>query len=309
MKPAVSVVIVNDYIDRECWKFIRETFQGLLAQDFQGQVEYIYVESKDQEQHIPPEILSIIPQLKVLLSNGNNAYMLKNEGVKAASADIIATLDADCVPEKNWLKKMVIALNEHPEVSIVTGMTMYKEKTLLIRTLCLLERAYVDPGGRGYTVFFEDNNAGYRKTMLIEHPFFADKGAFVGGRCYVESIKRAGHKILFEPEMKVKHVFHGFKFENDLRRNYGRLYFVSRCLDSKIRFAWFTKFGYFSIPMFMVSLLVLDWLRCIRLWGRWNLKFYEVPFAMCIAVGVRFLEIPGFIDGINRREIKATNYR
>lgn len=311
MKPVVSVVIVNDYAcgQTESWDFIRATLNGLAHQDFCEPAEFLYVESRELEHKIPTDLTNILKDLKVILSPANNAYQLKNVGVKAASADIIASLDADCVPNTDWLRNLVTALREHPEVSVATGRTMYEDQSLLIRTLCLLERSFVDPGHTGYTLFFEDNNAGYRRSVLLKYPYHEEKEAFVGGRCFIQSIRRAGHLIMFQPKMKVIHAFHGLRFERDLRRNCGRAYFITRCVDPSISFSWFVKLGYFSIPLFLFSLLVNDWIRCIKLGRRWNIRLYELPFAMCVSIAVRALEIPGFIDGIEGRAIKHTYYR
>ena len=311
MNPKVSVVIVNDYAAGESvsQEFTRKTFSALANQTFKEPVEFIYAETKNIVNSIPEELLKILPDLKIITASRSHSYHLKNEGIKSAKGDIVAVIDLDCTPDKNWLYRLVNVLRQNPKISIVTGKTVYEGKNLLIRILSLLERCYVDPGKRGETVFVENSNAGYRRSTLLECKFPDEFEIFTSGVCYFRNLQEAGYKILYEPQMLVTHHFPGWEFEKDFRRNCGYAYYTSRKINPNIRFSGFSKPGYFSIPLFFVALIVLDWFRCIRLGLRWNLKIYEIPVAMFIAVLVRFLEIPGFIDGIKQRAISGTNYR
>ena len=307
----VSVVIVNDYdaANITCVEQTRKTFTALTRQNFDERVEFIFVGSEQEIKNIPKDVLDIIPDLKVVPSHTDSSSHLKNVGFASATAEFVVVLDLDCVPGKHWLKSAVKALRNNPDAFAVTGKSVYEGNDLLTRTLCMLERCYVDPGTNGQTSFLEIDNYAFRKSMYSNCKFRDDIETITSCLCYFRTIKDAGYKIVYEPEMLVVHNFDLKNIEKDLRRNYGRGYYLSRKLNPRIRFAWFSKLGYFSIPLFFIALTALDWIRCLRLWTRWNLRFYEVPFAMLTAVAVRFLEMPGFVDGIKNRPVPNTGYK
>ncbi len=45
--------------------------------------------------------------------------------MKAAQADLAVILDADCVPDPDWLGMLVTAKNGNPEASVISGKTVY----------------------------------------------------------------------------------------------------------------------------------------------------------------------------------------
>jgi len=66
-----------------------------------------------------------LPSLQVVLSSASSSYALKNEGVRAAAADIVAILDADCIPDPGWLRHLMDTMRDHPDVVAVSGKTVY----------------------------------------------------------------------------------------------------------------------------------------------------------------------------------------
>ena len=100
-KPAVSVILVSDYAAgaSKSWDDIRGTLVSLARQDYTDPVEFLLSESTEHAPTIPLDLTSLLPSLRIVLSASRGSYGLKNHGVAAATADIIAILDADCRPE------------------------------------------------------------------------------------------------------------------------------------------------------------------------------------------------------------------
>jgi len=310
MDQAVSVVIVSDYGmgGEEAWNDLRATLYALAHQDSQEPAEFILVECADFEQQIPPDLTNIFPSLKIILSPAISASQLKNEGVQAASADIVAILDADCIPDTAWLRHVVTTFRERPDIVAVSGKTMYAGPSILVRTLGLLERAYLDPGREGNAKSIANNNVAFCRSTLLACPFPDYPGGFEG-KVHFEAFRRAGYHCLFEPRMRVIHTFNGWKIEKDMRRHMGHTTITCRRVDPRISFSWMARLGFLSVPLFIVARVIYDWLVCVRLSRLYNVRWYELPFALCSAVVVRFLEVPGMIDAVRGKPVQKTLYR
>jgi hypothetical protein len=308
--PVVSVVIVSDYASGETkeWGSLRATLAALARQDFEGPTEYLLSECADREQQIPPDLTTILPSLKVVPSSASSSYGLKNEGVRAASADIVALLDADCIPNPDWLRHLMDAMREHPDVVAVSGRTVYAGRSLLERVLGLLSRAYLDAGRTKSTRSISNNNAGIRRTAYLAHPLPTDAGPF-GSRLQSEAILRSGGRLLFEPRMRVVHNFAGWAGEGDLRRNTGYGTTIVRLRDRSAPYAWLARLGYASIPLFAVAKILSSWADCVRCGRHHGVRWYELPVAFCLAVVVRVMEIPGMIRAFRGQELTKTAFR
>jgi O-antigen biosynthesis protein len=72
------------------------------------------------------DIEALVPARYVLERRGGLSWA-RNAGWKAATADIIAFLDDDEVPDKHWLAELVRGFSVRPEVGCVTGMVLPAE--------------------------------------------------------------------------------------------------------------------------------------------------------------------------------------
>ncbi len=187
---------------------------------------------------------------------GGGTYPLKNAAFRVASADLVVLLDADCVPERDWLRRLVDAIRAHPEAVAVSTKTEYPGRTLGERILSLLSRSYVDPGSPGETRFITNNSAIFRREPLLEHPLPLGLGPFAAG-IQSTSLRRAGWTIRFEPRTRVIHGFDGRPMERDIRRNFGYGTIVTRLRDPNMSYARLLRLGRALIPIF-AALRTLD---------------------------------------------------
>jgi hypothetical protein len=310
MDPVASVVIYSDYGlgGRTDWREMKQVLAAVARQDFLEPVELILVESADRRDGIPSDLTGILPSLKVVVSPAVHSAALKNEGVRAATAPIVGMLPADCLPAPDWIRCFVEVFRECPDVDAVSGRTDYPGESLVVRTLALLERGFVDPGRAGATWSVSYNNAAYRRSLLVEHPF-PELDFACGGKGHAEAILRAGAGLYFEPRMKVVHHFEGWAFERDVRRNLGYAAIESRRREPRIAFAWVARLGYAAIPLMAVARTIYDWRVCLRAGSRYRLRWHEIPFALALAAAVRVFEIPGMIAAVRGRGIAATAFR
>lgn len=310
LNPDVSVVIVSDYAGGESksWNDLRTTLAALARQDFDGTAEFLLCEQADIARHVPPDLATILPSLKMVSSPASSSYELKNEGVRAASAEIVAVLDADCVPELDWLRHLMTTMRDYPNIAAVSGRTLYPGNNLVERILALLSRSYLDPGRTGNTRFISNNNAGFRRSVYLQHLLPIDAGPFAS-RIQSEAILRDGGQLLFAPAMRVIHDFEGWPMESDIRRNIGYGTVTVRLRDRYQPYAWLTRLGYGSIPLIAVGKTLESFWDCIRCARYYRVRWYELPAAFCLAIVVHLMEIPGMISAFRGREIAATAYR
>jgi hypothetical protein len=309
-KPALSVILVSDYAAGapKGWEDLRSTLSSLARQDYTGSVEFLLSESVEHAAAIPADLTSLLPSLRIVLSPARGSYALKNRGVAAATADIIAILDADCSPEPDWARRLMAAFQEDPGATAVSGRTTYQGTTAGERILALLLRSYLDPGRAGATRFISNNNAGWKRSAFLAHPLPEDAGPFAA-RLQSEAVLRDGGRLLFDPRIRTTHEFEGWGMEADIRRNAGYGTVITRIRDRRMPHAWVVNLGRVSIPLIALGKTWDTWRDCVRCWRGYGVRRHELPLALAMAPIVIGLEIPGMWAAFANRELSETAYR
>jgi cellulose synthase/poly-beta-1,6-N-acetylglucosamine synthase-like glycosyltransferase len=83
---------------------------ALAAQDFAEEDEFILCESDEFQDQLFADLTGMLPGLRMLFVSGKSSYKLKNAAVEAVSGELIAMIDADCVPRTEWLRRRVDSL-------------------------------------------------------------------------------------------------------------------------------------------------------------------------------------------------------
>lgn len=309
-RPVVSVVTTVDYAyqgDRTV-ALLKAMMAALAAQDFAGPVEFLLIESSDRVAEVPSDLTQILPSLKILAVPLSTSYELMNAGVRAATGDIVAFVNGDCVPAPDWIRRLVDALRAHPEAAGVSGLTLYEGDGFRDRVMALLSRSYLDPGRAGLTRFFSNNNGAMRREAWLRHPLPVEAGPY-GSRLQTEAIRRAGGRLVFEPRMRLVHDYEGWGMERDIRRHHGFSTVITRRVDSAMPYAWLVRLGYAAIPIIAAAKILDSWGDCLRCAHHHRVRWYEVPAAMAITVVLHLMEIPGMIRAFRGRPITSTAYR
>ena len=342
--PVVTVIVTSDYEGggEKAWGHVRTALRALARQDFDEPAEFLFVESekKGTGPISAPEAAKVpgaevgtdpflrtgagsagdgaqssglaeeLPGLKLVLAPVHTSYELKNAGVRAAAADLVAFLDADCVPESGWLRALVGTMRRYPDAVAASGRTVYEGRSLVERALAVLSRGYLDPGGAGVgaTKFISNNNGCIRRDVFLAHPLPTDGGPFAAG-VQSEAVRRAGGRLLFTPDAVVVHEFEGWPMERDIRRNIGYATIRIRQIDPAMPFAWMARFGPISIPLFFVARTIDSCWDCLRVGRRYGLRWYELPAAFAMAVVVHAMELGGMRSAFRWQPIADTAYR
>ena len=306
---AASVVVVSDFASgsEQGRADVRRALRALAAQDFDGPVEYILVESESLRAEVPSDLIEILPSLRVVFSPSCSSYELRNDGVREARCELVGTLDADCTPDPGWVRCMVESLARHPDVAAVSGRTHYAGGTLLSRLAGAIERSYVDGDTSGATRHFSTSAAGVRRSVYLEHPLPTSLGPFAS-RVQSEAMQRSGWRLLFDRRMRVTHAFYpGFFATYHYNVGYGTL--RVRLEDARLRHAWLARLGYLSVPVFFAGRLLNGCMRALRSWRDYDIRWYELPAVFVVSIAGCLLEIPGMIRALRGAPPPATLFR
>ena len=309
--PAISVVVVSDYRAGEdkSWDDLRATLAALAGQDFDEPFECLLVENRDDLANLPADVPSAFPGVRVLSSEASGSYGLKNAGIAAARGDLVGVLDADCAPDRSWLRSGVDAMRRWSDAVAISGRTTYPGRSLLERCLALLSRCYVDRGHSGTVRLLSTNNMIVRRSVFTECPLPEGAGPFAY-RLLTEGLLRRGGKLYFEPAMRAVHDSEGWAMERDLRRGVGWTSVRIRQLDATLPGAGVVRgLGPFSIPLFYAYRVGESAGHCLRLPRHYGLSWYHAPLLMGLAMVVHGFEISGMLGAFRNDGAGASAYR
>jgi hypothetical protein len=298
-RPAIAVVVVSDYGGRTegDWEYLRATLGALARQASTDAVEIVLVDSTPPGHHMPVGLTNLLPGLRVIAGTGETTTELLNAAVRSTSADLVSLLDGDCAPAPGWLEAAVGAMRTHPDAAAVSGRTVYPDESLSFRILGALSRSFLDPGKAGRTQFISNNNAVFRREVLLAHPLGALRRP-LAARLQTEAIRLAGGALYFEPGMRVTHRFEGWPMERRIRRHVGYRAIRVRQLEPRTPHAWMLRLGVLTIPAVLAARVIESWTNCVRAGRHYGVRWFELPAAFAIAVGVHLLEVGGMREAL-----------
>jgi hypothetical protein len=203
---------------------------------------------------------------------------------------------------------MVQAMRTEAQPAVVSGRTVYQGRDLFERCAALLERAYVERIRPPHTKSISNNNAAFRRSVLLAHPLPLNAGPFAS-RMHAEAITRGGGRLFFEPRARVTHAYHGWQMQRDICRHKGYARVITRRLDSNVPFAALGRVGYLSVPLIFAGSLLQSWWKSLLFYHAYGIRWYQLPVLIFLAVVIHGLEIPGIIRAVKGRPITESHYR
>ena len=191
--PYVSIIIPA-YNEE---KYINKCLYGIANQEF-SDYELILVDNGSEDNTIP--IASAYTK-NILQDKTSNIAGLRNLGASKARGRILAFLDADCVPEKDWISKGLARI-ENNQVG-VTGCNNFMPPNST-----WLEKVWYESEPKGV---FEVNHIG-SANFFVRIGVFNAVGGFnmkmTTGEDYdlCQRIKAAGYKIVSDDSIRVAHL-------------------------------------------------------------------------------------------------------
>ena len=184
-------------------KTIKKTIEALLSQKTEKSYEIIVVDDGSTDD--TPNIIKNYP-VKIITQKNAGPSAARNTGWKAASAEIVAFTDSDCIPVPDWIE--VISNHfEKPSVGGVGG-TYETENTGSILATYIGEDIRFRHGRLGKEIEATGTfSVAFRKNLLEQVGGFDEtyKKATAEDFDVSFAIRKAGHKIIFEPNAIVGH--------------------------------------------------------------------------------------------------------
>jgi len=208
MPASVSILLLmkNELANME------RSFPRLLSQDFDGAVEYVYIDSGSTDGTV-----------EYMASHGVEAHRIaptdfhhgrtRNLAASMASNDILVFLSGDAIPTgMDWLRSLVAPFDD-PEVAATYGRQIAPEGTSALRTFAMdyeypahrQERA-VTPGKKPSMGMFRMSNANAAVRREVWERFKFDETVVMSedvGLCY--NVLMNGMKVVYVPEAAVHH--------------------------------------------------------------------------------------------------------
>jgi|GEM_PF-778654 len=289
-----SIVTVSDHKagSEEGWAALRETYRHLAAQACDDSVEFLLVETASAAGAIPADIIDMVAGLRLVTTEGTSSFDLKNAGAEAARSGFVVILDADCRPGPGWWTALRDHRQAHPEAAVISGRTFYEGGSLLGRIFAVIDRTYVDSGAAGPTQAISNNNAGFTREVLLEHPFSNEVGPF-GSEPHSARVKASEAPMRFEPGMVAYHAFTGWGMVREERRHIGFSLTRYRQLHPDAVNAWMVRYPLLWMAYLVTASTASDVLRSLRLSKAYGLRWFQVPGVWACSAVTHLMEIPG----------------
>ena len=193
---------------------LRRCLDALAQQDYAGPYEVIVVDDGSTDR--TPGVLRSRPGVIHLRQANRGPAAARNRGIAAATGDILAFTDDDCLVPADWLSRLADGYVRHPAVAGVGGYleapTEVLEHNLLARFERSVGRDEYGAGPREVLGGFDcpaggTNNMSYRRAVLEEVGGFDEAFPFAAGEDadLKRRITDRGYQLLYTP-VKVTHL-------------------------------------------------------------------------------------------------------
>ncbi|MGR3319940.1 MAG: glycosyltransferase [Candidatus Anammoxibacter sp.] len=287
-KPKISV-IVEGYNEEHGHGSVISIVEVLQYQDFpSNQMEVIIVNPMPDTEILKKQLKEHHPfyNLKEISTEGASYYVLKNIGAIHATADILAYIDSDTQPVKEWVSSIVSGIENGADV--VVGLSLFesphwKANHLLMLTVASVSHSFVigDPlaDGGASAKSFLSHNVGFRRTLFLEHQYREDLGRTCGGWFLFKSLREAGAVFRLQAVQRVTHEFTFRWWLSMLHYRIGYEVHTMRRLDEQYPHRWIIRLNTLE------PVLTMFWkiLRDVSGWFRFS-RFLSVPMISRILI-------------------------
>jgi hypothetical protein len=240
-----------------------------------------------------PELENLIrsefPQVQKLTAPGLGYDEVKMKAASLAKGKYVLYLDGDCIPDPKWHYQMLNAL--HNSASGACGGYTRYDGGFFASIFSVMDFGFFYPLVARELKCYASNNCGFAKTTLEKIPV-----PEVKLRCacfyHAQRLLRQGMAIGLVPEARVLHEMQPIIRERT-RQGYDT---IAVCWeDPELPEARWLRAGIFSVPLFYVMNVALDWKR---VWlGRkdLNLAWWQVVLSFPLFAFFRLLDVAGML--------------
>ena len=208
--PFISVVVGIRNEER----FIEECIESLLRLDYpQDSYEIIIVDGMSTDK--TRDLVQKYP-VRLLLNERKNVAAARNLGMKNARGDLVAFTDGDCKVYSQWLKILVLEIQNAPDDVVCVGgpNLIFDTDPIFGRVVGYAQETFLGSGGsaqsknstkKHYVSSLPNCNAMYKKSAIQEVGCFDERFLIGQDGDLNYRIGKRGHKFLYIPEAQVLH--------------------------------------------------------------------------------------------------------
>ena len=142
-----------------------------------------------------------LPALRVLEAPGSNISRGRNVGIAATRSDVIAVTDAGCVPDRDWLARLLVPFGDDGTVGVVQGVTRPDAQSHLEACIGRCSLAFAAWIG-GQPVYPTARTLAFRRTVWAEVGGFPEDLPFGEDAAFVVRAARVA-RLHVEPRAVV----------------------------------------------------------------------------------------------------------
>ncbi len=186
---------------------IASCLDALVNQNFpKKQYEVIVVDDGSKDNTV--SVVSEFKTVKLVRQGHKGPAAARNHGVSKSKGELVLFTDSDCVPPKNWIKKITKPFKNREVAGVGGTYRTLNKKSLVARFVGYeIEERHKTLGKNTSTDFIGTFSAAYRKQIFTKFGGFDKSFPAASGEDPELSfrISKAGHKLVFEPNAFVYH--------------------------------------------------------------------------------------------------------
>jgi glycosyltransferase involved in cell wall biosynthesis len=187
--------------------WIERCIQGLIDQDYDpARYEIALIDNNSSDDSV--DKIRKWDRVRLLHQPEQGSYATRNLGVHAASGDVLAFTDADCVPDPNWLKVIESSM-QNPQTKLVLGGRDFASSSSAMRLIAAYEDArvqYIFANRRRSSYFAFTNNMAVRRATFDQYGGFRTV-ARGGDTLFLQQLAQSEPEAAeWNPEMRVRHL-------------------------------------------------------------------------------------------------------
>jgi GT2 family glycosyltransferase len=144
-----------------------------------------------------------------IVRHGSNLGLAaaRNTGIKVATHDLVASVDADCVPKSDWLERLSDCLEDDSVAGAGGKLVEANRVRLPDRWRTFNMRQHWGDRYIRNPAFLFGNNTLFRKSVLHQAGFYNERlRTNFEDVAMSETITRSGHTLVYEPAAVVEHL-------------------------------------------------------------------------------------------------------
>jgi len=218
-------------------EMLKDCLNSLFAQDYpKSNIEIIVIDDRNDPgtENLINDLKVRHPWLEYFGQDRKGPAVARNLGAKSSSAGIIAFVDDDCVVDKSWVRLMLEAHQNYPQIVCVGGLTSIATQRTSVLVSQFLSTCSIESwvAGKQEVIFFPTCNVSFKRHIFGQYQF-DETFPLPGGEDleFFWRLFKDGYRFVWDKNIKVIH-YRDDSFWSFMRQAYiyGRGNFLSQYL-------------------------------------------------------------------------------